>query len=201
MGPGAEFNLQHDARPQPDGTITLFDNVAEDLPAKGRTSRGLVLTVDEDAKRATVAREYEHPGILSPTQGSMQALRRHGAFVGWGGTRREFTEFSAPGEIAWDARFVPKGVESYRAYRMPWSGRPSTPPDVVLRDGVLWASWNGATDVASWRVTPAGGARPVVVPSAGFETRVRLPGRPRTATVEALDASGKVLGRSEAFAV
>jgi hypothetical protein len=200
MGPGTKFNLQHDARVRPDGTISLFDNVAEDLPAKGRLSRGLVLKIDEGAKRASVAREYEHPGILSPTQGSMQALRGAAAFVGWGGTRREFTEFSAPGEIAWDARFVPKGVESYRAYRMPWSGRPSTPPDVVLRGGVVSASWNGATDVASWRVTPAGG-EPVVVPRDGFETRVRLRGRPRTALVEALAASGEVLGRSEAFAV
>ena len=36
MRPGTTFNLQHDARMQHDGTITLFDNVAEDLPARGR---------------------------------------------------------------------------------------------------------------------------------------------------------------------
>src|SRR4029079_5764387 len=113
---------------------------------------------------------YEPPGILSPTQGSIQPLGGAAAVVGWGGIRREFTEFSAPGEIAWDARFVPKGVESYRAYRMGWSGRPSTPPCVVLRGGVLSASWNGATGVASWRVTPAGGGEPVEAPASGFET-------------------------------
>jgi hypothetical protein len=199
MGPGTKFNLQHDARVQPNGTISLFDNVAEDLPARGRVSRGLVLRVDEQARRASVAREYERPRTLSPTQGSMEVMDGERAFVGWGGSRREFTEFSAPGSIAWDARFVPKDVESYRAYRMPWSGRPSTPPDALLRDGVVSASWNGATDVTAWRVTPAGG-EPVEAPRSGFETTVQVPGRPRTALVEALNASGEVLGQSEAFA-
>src|SRR5919112_1833463 len=52
LGPEAKFNLQHDARVQPDGTITLFDNVSEDPKAKGKLSRGLALNVDEDGKRA-----------------------------------------------------------------------------------------------------------------------------------------------------
>src|SRR4029078_4511740 len=49
LGPGAEFHLQHDARRRADGAITLFDNVAEDLPARGRRSRGLALHVCDTA--------------------------------------------------------------------------------------------------------------------------------------------------------
>jgi hypothetical protein len=86
MGRGTKFALQHDARVQRGGTITLFDNVAEDLPARGRESRGMTLALDHEVGTASLVREFEHPdGILSATQGSMQALRSGGAFVGWGG--------------------------------------------------------------------------------------------------------------------
>ena len=111
--------MQHDARMLKDGTVSLFDNVTEDVEEKGALSRGLVLRLDARAKTAGVAREYTHPDVISGTQGSMETLGGSKAFVGWGGMRPEFTEYAAPGEIAWDARFVPAGVESYRAYTCP----------------------------------------------------------------------------------
>ena len=178
LGAGARFNLQHDARMLDDGTVSLFDNVTEDVKEEGRLSRGLVLQLDEKAMEASVAREYTHPGVISGTQGSMQTLGGSKAFVGWGGMRPEFTEYAAPGEIAWDARFVPEGVESYRAYTMPWSGQPPDPPDVALRGRLLRISWNGATDVTQWRLTPDGGVTETIGRD-GFETQVRFPERPR----------------------
>jgi hypothetical protein len=57
------------------------------------------------------------------------------------------------------------------------------------------ASWNGATDVASWRVRPDRG-EPKIAPRTGFETTIRLSGRARSVRVEALDASGALLGTS-----
>ena len=54
LGPGARFNLQHDARMLDDGTVSLFDNVTEDVKEKGALSRGLVLRLDsqrEDGER------------------------------------------------------------------------------------------------------------------------------------------------------
>jgi hypothetical protein len=200
LGPGVEFHLQHDGRPEPGGTLTLFDNVAEDLPAKGRRSRGLVLKLDEQAMKATVEQEFKHPGtVLSGTQGSMEQLDDGGAFIGWGGMQPFFTEFDAAGEATFDAAFAAKGVESYRAYEYPWRARGfGQPAAAARRDGdgtAVWASWNGATDVASWR---AGG---VTVPCTGFETKLRLDDAPASVTVEALDASGRVLGRSEPVAV
>jgi hypothetical protein len=70
---------------------------------------------------------------------------------------------------------------------------------------LVWASWNGATDVASWNVL--GGARPdrlAVVAGAvrkrGFETRIKVSPE-RYVAVEALDSSGKVLERSRTVRV
>ena len=201
MQPGAAFALQHDARRRADGAITLFDNVAEDLPARGRTSHGLALRLDERAMTASVAGEWEHPeGLLSTTQGSLQNLDGGGAFVGWGGQQPYFTEFAADGRTLFDARFVRDDVESYRAYRAPWrangSGRPSVVATSAGRHTSVWVSWNGATEVASWRVHPDRG--PVITrPRRRFETAITLDGRAAAVVVQALDASGAVLGTSD----
>ena len=198
LGPGARFNLQHDARMQDDGTISLFDNVTEDVEASGELSRGLVLRLDPKTREAGVVREYEHPGVISGTQGSMETLGGEKAFVGWGGMRPEFTEYAAPDDVAWEGRFLPNGVESYRAYTMPWSAQPADPPDVKLRGRLLHISWNGATDVASWRLTPDGG-RTETIGHDGFETSVRFPERPRRVQVVGLSESGEVLGEAVAL--
>jgi hypothetical protein len=198
---GARFALQHDAERRADGAVTVFDNVAEDLPARGRRSRGLALRLDEQAKTASVEQWWEHPGsVLSPTQGSLQNLQGGGVFVGWGGLQRYFSEFSGDGRIVFDAHFVPDGVETYRAYRHRWDGAGEGEPVAVARrrgDGTtVYASWNGATGVARWRVR-AGDAR-ATAPRTGFETAIRLDAVSDEVVVEALDASGAVLGTATA---
>jgi len=198
LAPGAEFALQHDAERREDGAITLFDNVAEDLPARGRRSRALALRLDERANTASVAQWWEHPGaVLSPTQGSTQNLDGGGVFVGWGGRQPYFSEFSADGRSVFQARFVPDGVETYRAYRHPWDGAGDGEPAAVARRHgrrtTVYASWNGATRVDRWRVRAAG-MPPAGAPRTGFETAIRLDGTPDDVVVEALDASGAVLG-------
>jgi hypothetical protein len=206
MQPGTKFNLQHDARFHPDGTITLFDNVAEDLPARGRRSRGLTIALDDKQRTASLVSEFEHPdGLLSPTQGSMQQLQGGGAFVGWGGLQPYFTEFDRDGGTVFDARFRAKGVETYRAYLMSWSARPAGRPSAAATSSgagtTVRASWNGATDVSRWRVRPEEGGRATTAERRGFETTVRLGGHPRSVVVEALGRSGRVLGTSDRVVV
>jgi hypothetical protein len=206
MRPGTAFALQHDARVQRDGTLTLFDNVAEDLPARGRRSRGIALALDHRRRTASLVREFVHPdGILSPTQGSMQQLDGRGAFIGWGGVQPLFTEFDRDGRTVFDARFLAKGVETYRAYRMPWRATPAARPNAVAtstgKRTTVHLSWNGATEVSRWRVRPADAGPAVTVPERGFETTVNLRGRPHGVTAEALDASGTVLGTTATVAV
>ena len=203
MRAGTTFKLQHDARVQRDGTLTLFDNVAEDLPARGRRSRGMALALDHRRRVASLAREFEHPdGILSPTQGSMQQLEGGGAFVGWGGLQPVFTEFDRDGRTVFDARFLAKGVETYRAYRMPWRATPTDRPVAVATATggrtTVQVTWNGATEVTHWRVRAADAGPEVTTARRGFETTVQLRGQPRRVVVEALDATGTVLGTTAA---
>src|SRR5215211_8575769 len=121
MGPGTRTRYQHDARRQPDGTITIFDNGGV---KKDDRSYGIVLELDEDEMSATLVREYPHPeGRLVGTQGSVQVLPNGNVFIGWG-SNPLFSEFSRDGELLFDARFPPE-VESYRAFRFPWVGHPS----------------------------------------------------------------------------
>ena len=46
----------------------------------------------------------------------------------------------------------------YRAFRFPWNGRPASPPAALANlndtseETIVHMSWNGATEVASWRV-------------------------------------------------
>jgi outer membrane protein assembly factor BamB len=202
MGAGTTFAWQHDARRLPDGTLSLFDNQA--APQIGDRSRGMVLALDDGARTATLVREWVHPdGVLASSQGNTQVLPEGGAVVGWGSEGR-VTEYDAAGEIVFDMTWAP--ADSYRVYRMPWTGRPTDPPDVVARqrgDGSaeVFASWNGATDVAEWRVlagTDEDDLAPVArVPRDGFETSVEVEAAEGdVVAVEALGADGTVLDTS-----
>ena len=132
MGPGVRFAWQHDARRQPDGTLTLYDNVSDDEDAKGRSSRVVVLRLDDGAQRATLARSYEHPDqLLATTQGNAQFLDGGHVFVGWG-AQPYFTEFDRGGDVLLDGHFGVDGTDSYRAYRLAWTGRPAVRPAVRL---------------------------------------------------------------------
>jgi len=68
----------------------------------------------------------------------------------------------------------------------------------------VYASWNGATQVMSWRVLAAAGAgRMTVVASAsrsGFETAIGVPQGYESFEVQALDAGGRVIASSRLFA-
>ena len=121
-----------------------------------------------------------------------------GAFVGWGGLQPYFSEFSADGRTVFDARFAPDGVESYRAYRRPWESGGEGEPTAVVRGNKVYASWNGATGVAAWRVRAGGEA--VTAQRSGFETEIVLDAPADDVVVEAVDADRRVLGTTEAQA-
>src|SRR4028119_623538 len=84
---------------------------------------------------------------IADTQGNVQVLPHGNVFVGWG-SEPFFSEFTKDGELLYHAGFAPWG-ESYRALRLPWSGRPDEGPTVSVGAGrgkkmTLYASWNGA---------------------------------------------------------
>jgi hypothetical protein len=200
LGPGAAFGLQHDARRQPDGTLTIFD----DRQTPG-ASRGIVLRLDESSMTANLVREYSQPQALySTSQGNMQVLPGGHVLIGWGSTPR-FSEFTSDGRLVLDAGFT--ATQSYRDTRSPWVATPAQAPDIALEMGdggvVVYASWNGATEVASWDVLAGHGQsvtrRIASAPRHGFETVIGVTGLQPSDTmvaVRARDETGRMLATS-----
>jgi Arylsulfotransferase (ASST) len=115
MGAGVRTTLQHDARRNPDGTITIFDNGNVNRVDQ---SRAIMIEVDEDKMSASLVREYTHPDrLLSDTQGNVQVLPKGNVLVGWG-SAPFFSEFNHHGELLFHAAFPTEG-ETYRAFRFP----------------------------------------------------------------------------------
>jgi hypothetical protein len=204
MGPGTVTAFQHDARHRPEGTVTIFDN---GYVNKAEQSRGIMVEVDEDAMSAKLAREYTYPDkLLCETQGNVQVLPNGNVFVGWG-SEPVYSEFDDNGRLLFSAAF-PTESESYRAFRLPWSGQPADDPaifaELVAHDKVkIYASWNGATEVTTWLVL-AGSAPDQLEPLAsaphqGFETVITVRTTESYVGLEAVNSSGKVLGTTNAI--
>ncbi len=199
---GAATAYQHDATALANGTISVFDNGG--VPKVHAHSRGLVLAVNPEAKTDKVVAEYEHPAppLSSGSQGNLQALADGDMFIGWGADPY-FSEFSASGQLLYDAHWH-GSYQSYRSYRFPWSGSPSEPPAIAAAPSggqvTVYASWNGDTRTASWRVLAGPSAQQLTpVASAarsGFETTIVAPVAEAYVAVQALGAAGEVLGTS-----
>ena len=204
LGPGARFWFQHDAQLLPGGRVSLFDDEGAP-PFEAPSSRGLILVLDPHARTARVVHQYFRPGrnTQAESEGSLQTLPGGNLFVGWGSTPF-FSEFSPGGRLVLDAR-LPIDDGSYRVFRFPWSATPSTRPVAAARSTSasrisIYASWNGATTVARWRVlagrSAASLAAVATVPRRGFETRIDVISAASSFEVQALSSRGRVLAAS-----
>jgi Arylsulfotransferase (ASST) len=213
IGPGASFAFQHDARRLPEGNISIFDNgttvFQKGFPKATEESRAIVLELDEERMRSSLVAEYTHPDKkeYADAAGNTQMLNNGDVFVGWG-RALAISEFSKDGELLLDLRLQPDN-RSYRAFRFPWSGYPSDQPTAVAEriseeEVRVYASWNGATEVATWEVlagSKAGRLRSLQsIPRDGFETAMVVRTSDPYVAVQAKDRSGRVLGTSKAVA-
>jgi outer membrane protein assembly factor BamB len=213
MGAGTETAWQHDARMQPDGTVTMYDNGSS--PRIHYQSRGVRIALDVRRRSATLVRAFTHPqaALLADSQGDMQTLADGNRVIGWGAIP-SVSEFSPSGSLLFDAH-MPPGTSSYRAFRFPWTGHPLWAPAAAAHvlqgedETAVFASWNGATGVAFWRVLagpdPGSMTAQATVRDSGFETTVTYPEsfyehHAEYVAVQALDAKGAVLGTSPALA-
>jgi hypothetical protein len=206
MGPGAQTAWQHDVVSLGEHRYSVFDNGAGDTGTRALRdySRIAEITIDPTKKTATLVKSYKHPdGLSAGTQGNGQLLPNGDMFVGWG-SKGVASEFSPDGKLLFDAR-VPKGDDTYRAFKSPWTGIPSSPPDVAATVHgtkiTIDVSWNGSTEVRSWRALT--GTRRTALTAAGrsawkdLETGFTVPaGSAKYVAVAALDAAGKVLATS-----
>ena len=215
FGPGADFQWQHDVTVYP-GTplVTLFDDHCcqitgggTHVPATG-PSRGLVLSLDARTQTATLADQYTHgTNFHAEYMGSIEPLPGGNEFVGWG-SAPYFSEYTPSGQMLFDA-VLPRPDISYRATVEPWVGIPLDRPSGAARqkDGktTVYASWNGATEVTSWRILAGPDASPLAVVATAardrFETAIPVPQGYRAFKIEALRAGGGVIGTSRVFRV
>ena len=216
--PRRQFCAQHDARRQPNGDITLFDNggpalgTMRDCPThKARAQR---FRLDVRRRRAHLVRTIPSEpssetgaGYFVWAMGNAQRQGNGDTLINWGTTGR-LTTVSPGGHVRFGLQLE---YYTYRAVRSAWVGRPLGRPAVVARrrDGrttTVWASWNGATEIRSWRVL-AGSAPSRLRPVGGrfrfhgLETTMRVPTGARYVVVVALDAAGVPLARSRATRV
>jgi len=200
----AQFAFQHHVRHHPGPTLSIFDD-GGGPPNVDTRSRGIIVALDMAAMKVSLAHQYlPDPEFLATSQGSVQVLPDGHVFVGWG-QQPYWSEYAPDGRMLFDAQ-MPKGGDSYRAFRYPWAGQPTDRPSIAAerragRRVAVYASWNGATEVDRWQFL-AGGEhgtmRPVATVSYDdFEATVTVATTATHVAARALDAGGRPLGESE----
>jgi EmrB/QacA subfamily drug resistance transporter len=214
FGANAGFEWQHDARLNTDSTISVFDDHCCQLTGGGTSvhptapSRGLVLKLDQRSHTATLASQFgDTEGFKSEYMGDTQRLPGGNVFVGWG-SAPYFSEYDSSGHLLYEAE-LPGPDLSYRATVQQWVGRPLSSPAGLARPNgggaTVYASWNGATQLAAWRVLagPSASRLSVVASHAksGFETAIEVPQAQgyKSFRVQALGSDRRVIGASRLF--
>ncbi|MGH9046453.1 MAG: arylsulfotransferase family protein, partial [Acidimicrobiales bacterium] len=165
LGPGTRTYWQHDAEWQPGGLISVFDNGSD--PPKEKQSRGLLLDPNPSSHTVTLVKQFTNPTktLLASSQGDMLNLAPSGTagnwLMGYGGLPN-FTEYDSSGHVLLDGT-LGKNVQDFRTYLSPWSAKAPGSPSVLAKSSgsatSVSVSWNGATEVATWRAlagsTPA----------------------------------------------
>jgi hypothetical protein len=206
-----QFCAQHDARRGLGGRLTIFDDgglaLGDTRECPLHRARVQIFRLDLRTRRARVVRTIrsqpssdDGSGLYVWAMGSAQRQPNGNVLIDWGTTGR-ITEVTPQGDVVHGLQLE---YYSYRAVRSRWRGSPTGRPAVAARSGTrvlrVWASWNGATEVARWRVLAGRSERALRRAGssrfAGLETLIRLRSRARYVAVEALDAGGSVLRRS-----
>lgn len=236
LGPGAATAWQHDARQQADGAITFFDNGATPQVHTQSRAVELTLDQSTMTATLTRSYEHKNPlvagsqgnvqvlengdwmigwgqaGYLSEIGPANQLLFNAHLPPEW----ESYRTYIFP----WNGRpSVPPAVAVVPAANSLVASGPGGGVGGGSSGGVggvtgggaasaatVYASWNGATEVASWRLlagASAGSLAPVAtVARSGFETAIALPSSAPSAyvQVQALNAAGAVIGTSAATA-
>jgi hypothetical protein len=115
---GEIFSWQHDPEQVGPNTYTFFDNDSTGAPLLPY-SRAVTVRLNYRTRTATlVASDNQPEGLSAASQGNAQTTRNGDLFVGWG-ILPYISEFSPSGKLLFNAEF-PAGVNTYRAYQLPW---------------------------------------------------------------------------------
>jgi hypothetical protein len=139
---GEIFAWQHDPQPLGNDEYTFFDNESSGTPLLPY-SRAVTVKLNPWTHVATlVASDQQPEGLSAASQGNAQTTDEGNLFVGWGALPY-FSEFSSSGQLLFNAEF-PAGVNTYRAYLLPWNpggfGRPWQPQGPGSGGSQGWSS-------------------------------------------------------------
>jgi Arylsulfotransferase (ASST) len=162
--------------------LGLHNNDNTEFTGSTSFTTGMVIEIElQGSKKVTLKRrmwDAANP-VFAQSQGSFQplgndhVLQDHGAVP----KTEEYDENGTPVMRAWFG--YDNTMQTYRAYRYPWTGRPSTKPDVVACPSgdktAVYVSWNGATDVESWKVYSGSLVKETGLRN-GFETTIIVNG-------------------------
>ncbi len=130
---GEIFAWEHDPDPIGNGEYTWFDNDSAGTPLLPY-SRAVTVKVDTTNNTATLLSSDPNPhGSSASSQGDVETTANGDLLVGWGNLA-EFTEFDPSGNVVLDASY-PTGVNSYRAYRLPWKAAPTVTASATTPSG------------------------------------------------------------------
>jgi Arylsulfotransferase (ASST) len=212
----ARFQWQHDVELHNGNVLSVFDDACCGFKSISRgkakfilptqPSRGLLIKLDLTKHTGRFVAQYIRAKSFNAAfLGNTQLLPGGNVALGWG-SQPFFSEVSRKGKVLLDAVW-PTPDLSYRTYVQQWTGIPSFPPSGAVRNnrgkGTVYASWDGDTQVVSWRVLAGSSAKRLKAVASktktGFETTIPLTSSFKVYEVRALDARHHVLGTSKPF--
>ena len=186
----AQFHWQHDVQLHGQPAHRLQRRLLPDLRRLGR--QGEVRQSERDhggpgpqAQHPEPHRQLRHsytrPSTFNAAYlGNIEQLPNGNVELGWG-SQPFFSEESKTGKLLLDAVW-PVPDQSYRAYVQKWVGIPYYAPSGAVRNNgakaTIYASWDGDTQVVSWRVLAGSSANSLkavaTATKTGFETTIPL---------------------------
>ena len=118
---------------------------------------GLILQLNFKNHSASVVQKLSVPDepIFTAAEGSLTLLNNSNRFMGYG-TIPIMREYGLQGDLRLQIQYgtttpTPSAL-SYRAFKQVWHATPAADPVCVAKEGIVYMSWNGATDVTEWVV-------------------------------------------------
>ena len=212
----AQFHWQHDVELHAGNVVSVFDDACCGIkgvsggkpqldPHPYGLSRGLLLKLDLTNHTGSFVTQYTKANKVASFLGNIQLLPNGNVALGWG-NQPFFSEYSKRGRVLLDAVW-PSPDLGYRTYVQKWVGIPFFPPSGAVRNNqgksTVYASWDGDTQVVSWKVLAGTSAQSLKAVASntktGFETAIPLTSSFKVYEVQALDSHNHVLGTSKPF--
>ncbi|MCJ1403607.1 hypothetical protein MMC11_006830 [Xylographa trunciseda] len=215
--PNLNFSFQHHARFRPSiNGISLWDNANDAITtASAGASSGMSVTISTSngTNKATLIEQFVSPDRqLDSSQGSHQFLPNGNHFMGLGSYPYVY-EQTSNGTTVFYANWGNLPLQSYRAFKYEWVGKPPITEIALFgyaqnctAPAAFYASWNGATEVVSWKYFTSGSENgtfalaATAVNNGTFETFTTAPFNLYAYAI-AYDHLGNMLGQTPTISV